>query len=79
MGMMDQVCSYRVMMAAGCWVLAVGLGMTAWLGHWPDLRFVGIAFVAVACTLTIINDNARTRRLVRLSLTEPAERVRSLR
>jgi membrane protein YdbS with pleckstrin-like domain len=79
MGMMDQACSYRVLTAGACWVLAVAVGMIAWLERLPYLRLVVIGLMGIACTLTVIHDNARTRRVVRLSSSEPAERVRSLR
>jgi hypothetical protein len=76
--MMDSVCSYRVMMAGACWVLAVAVGLAAWLARWPDLRPAAVAFVCIASTLTVINDNARTRRAVRLSAgaTEPVRTLR---
>jgi hypothetical protein len=56
--------------------------MAAWLVGVPQLGQVGLVFVGIACTLTIINDNARTRRVVRLSVAphvEPPAPVRSLR
>lgn len=80
--MLDQGCSYRMMCAGICWALATIAGVVGWLLGVEMLPELGLALVCIASMLTIINDNARTRRVVRLSLahqSEPAAAVRSLR
>lgn len=59
----------------GLWATVVGLIGAGWARHDLQLDAVGLALSALAAALTIIRDNARTRRM----LARPGERVAPLR
>ena len=50
----------------------------AWRTDEPFLGQVGLACLIIAAALSVIQDNAKTRRVVRAVLREHQERVRSV-
>lgn len=81
---MDLGVTLRCLFAWSAWV-ATGLVLAAWAvsrmvavargdeGSVSDFAVIGIVLLTIACTLNILNDNARTRRIVRVAVREGTE------
>lgn len=63
-----------VMWAA--WTISVGLVLVGWRIDEPSMGQTGIVFCAIGACLTVIRDNANTRRVVRAVARE--DKVRAI-
>lgn len=73
---LDQGISLRLVLATAVWVGSVLAGVGAVTLHSVILGQLGLLFAALGCTLVILCDNAKTRRVVRAAvgaMTEPRE------
>lgn len=72
--MLDQGVSLRVVFMWLAWVCTALLVATDW-AFWdaPHLGDLSIILITIAATLSILNDNARTRQCARACLTEVAD------
>lgn len=79
--MLDQSLSVRCAAMWGAWLLTALVFAADWaLWDAPKLGELSIILIAIAATLTILNDNARTRSLAWLAMHEddPEQRVSRL-
>lgn len=71
--LLDSGVSLRYLLLAATWALTVALGILWAVFEEPAIAQGGIVALTLACTLNILNDNARTRRIVRACLREAAD------
>ena len=72
---MDQGICIRVVLIVTAWTAAAALGSTGWVIGVDALRQLGLACVGIAAVLTVLHDNASTRRLVWRAMRETADRA----
>lgn len=71
---MDQGTSYRNMLTVIAWLGALALSIAGWCTDSGSFRCLGVIAAAIGCLLIVLNDNVRTRRILRAALRELDER-----
>lgn len=66
--MLDQGTSYRNMLTVIAWLSSLALSTAGWCTDSGSLRCLGVIAAAIGCLLIVLNDNMKTRRVVRAAL-----------
>lgn len=78
--MLDQGISVRSALVWIIWLASGAVGIAGWLEGIEALGRLGLVLAAMACTLMVLNDNARTREMVNVAmLARSGDPVRSIR
>lgn len=76
--MLDQGTSYRNILTVAAWLTSLVLSIAGWCADSGSLRCLGVISAAIGCLLVVLNDNMKTRRVVRAALRDDDRRVGDL-